>query len=92
MLVALALHLGWIAAALLVLRMLSALITGCFVLRSRAALLGLLLTPLWDIYAFAVWIGSYTSSTVHWRDRSLRLGPGGRIESTSVEETTTMNS
>jgi ceramide glucosyltransferase len=92
MLFALAFHLGWVVVALAVLRMLSSLITGWFVLRSRAALFGMLLTPLWDIYAFVVWAGSYTSSTVHWRDRSLKLGPEGRIEVSSARETTAVGS
>jgi ceramide glucosyltransferase len=88
MLFALVLHLGWIAAGLGILRILSSLITGWFVLRSRAALYGLLLTPLWDFFAFAVWIGSYMSATVQWRDRSLRLGPEGRIEAAFATEAT----
>ncbi len=90
MLFALPLHLGWVITALAGLRLMSSLITGWFVLRSRAALFGLLLTPLWDIYAFAVWIGSYTSSIVQWRDRSLTLGPDGRIVPSRTPESTSV--
>lgn len=92
MLLALPLHLGWVIGVLAALRLLSALVTGWFVLRSQTALCGLLLTPLWDVYAFAVWIASYASNRVSWRDRSLQLRKDGRIEPSSQPQTTSIGS
>ncbi len=84
MLIAVLLQLWWVAAALAVLRCLVALLTGWFVLRSTIALGLFPLSVLWDVYAFAVWVGSYRSSDVRWRNRALRVGADGRIESTAA--------
>ena len=67
------------AAILFVLRTLSALVTGGLVLRARSALFLPWLAPLWDWYAFAIWLGSYRSRQVKWRDRTLSIGADGRI-------------
>jgi ceramide glucosyltransferase len=78
----------WIAPMLLALRWLSALITGWLVLRSPVALAGFLLTPVWDLFAFLVWLSSYLSNRVEWRGRTFEIGPDGRIltpEITPVE-------
>ena len=37
------------------------------------------LAPLWDLYAFVVWIASYMSNEVRWRDRRLMIGKDGRL-------------
>ena len=84
-LIALLLQLWWVAAVLAVLRSLMALLTGWFVLRSRVALGLFPLSLLWDLYAFAVWVASYRSNLVRWRNRALRVAPDGRIESTGAE-------
>jgi ceramide glucosyltransferase len=80
---ALALVLGaWPASVcLVVLRSLSALLTGGFVLRSRLAATLFWLLPVWDLYAFCVWLASYAGRTVRWRDRVLSIGRDGRIQS-----------
>ncbi len=39
----------------------------------------LLLVPIADIAAFAVWACSYCGSSVNWAGRQMRLGSGGRI-------------
>lgn len=71
---------AWLpAAALLLLRVASALITGGFVLRSRLAGTFFWLAPVWDLYAFIVWLGSYAGRTVRWRDRVLSMDSEGRI-------------
>jgi ceramide glucosyltransferase len=72
---------AWPAAALLLLlRCLSALLTGGFVLQSRLAATFCWLAPVWDLYAFCVWGASYAGRTVRWRDRVLHIGPDGRIQ------------
>ena len=83
-LIALLLQLWWVAAALTGLRCLVALLTGWFVLRSPIALGLFPLSVPWDIYAFAVWVSSYRSNLVRWRNRALRVAADGRIESTEV--------
>jgi ceramide glucosyltransferase len=37
------------------------------------------LLPLRDVLSFAVFIGSFCGRNVSWRDRFLRIGPGGRM-------------
>jgi ceramide glucosyltransferase len=71
---------AWLPAlVLLVLRVISAFLSGAFVLRSALAADFCVLAPLWDLYSFAVWAASYTGRTVRWRDRVLTIGPDGRI-------------
>jgi len=80
----------WIAAALLcgalpvaillaALRVFSALTAGGLVLKSPLAAAFCWLSPLWDLYSFAIWLASYCGKTVRWRDRTLTIGPKGRI-------------
>jgi ceramide glucosyltransferase len=71
---------AWLPAlVLLALRFASAFLSGAFVLRSTLATNFCALSPLWDLYSFAIWAASYTGRTVHWRDRVLTIGPDGRI-------------
>jgi ceramide glucosyltransferase len=74
----------WIAPVLVALRFLSALITGWLVLRSPVALAGFALTPIWDLFGFAVWMASYLSNRVEWRGRTFEIGPDGRILSPEI--------
>jgi ceramide glucosyltransferase len=67
------------ALVLLGLRILSALLGGAFVLRSPFAACFCWLSPLWDVYSFAIWLASYAGKTVRWRDRTLKMSPDGRI-------------
>lgn len=75
-------------AALLATRMLSGFLTGGFVLQSRFAMMFWWLAPAWDIYAFAVWMASYSSREVRWRDRVLTVDSQGRIQRCTAERTT----
>lgn len=68
------------AAALAVLRIASAALAGWFVLRSSVAVAFCWLTPLWDLYSFAVWLASYAGRTVRWRDQTLVIERDGRIQ------------
>jgi ceramide glucosyltransferase len=68
-----------VAALLGALRLLSALLAGGLVLKSRLAAALCWLAPLWDLYSFAIWLTSYFGRTVRWRDRELTIGPNGRI-------------
>lgn len=70
----------WPAAALVaVIRLLMAFAAGVIVLRSRTAAYGFWLAPLWDLWAFAVWIAGWCGNTVKWRGRTLKLSGDGRI-------------
>ena len=70
-----------VAARVLVgLRVLSGLVTGGFVLKSPLGATLCWLSPVWDLYAFAVWISSYSSNEVIWRHRVLTVDSDGRIQ------------
>jgi ceramide glucosyltransferase len=77
-LLALACGQAWIALGIAVVRWLSALVAAGAVLRSPAARM-FWLAPLWDCWAFAVWIAGLAGRTVEWRDRRLHLDRDGRI-------------
>jgi ceramide glucosyltransferase len=68
-----------LAGLLIGLRILSALTAGGLVLKSPLAASFCWLSPLWDLYSFAIWLTSYCGRTVRWRDRELTIGPNGRI-------------
>ncbi len=71
---------AWLPAFLLLaLRMASALLTAGLVLRTPLCA-AFWLAPLWDLYAFCVWLTSYAGRTVRWRDRVLTIDSQGRIE------------
>ncbi len=68
------------ALLLLLLRLASALLSAALVLRSAVAMRSFWLAPVWDLYAFAVWIVSYAGREVRWRDRRLLIDRDGRIQ------------
>ncbi len=68
-----------VALLLAAVRILSALTAGGLVLKSKLAASLCWLTPLWDLYSFAIWLTSYCGKTVRWRDRMLTIGLKGRI-------------
>ena len=71
---------AWLPAGVLgIARVLSALLAGSFVLRSPLAAL-CWLSPVWDVYSFAVWAASYAGREVRWRDRVLAIDAEGRIQ------------
>ena len=67
------------AAVLVATRIASAPLTGCFVLRSRLAATLCWLAPVWDLYAFVLWLASYAGREVQWRGRNLTITRDGRI-------------
>ena len=75
---------AWPAALLLLaLRMTSAFISSALVLRSAQSARLSWLSPLWDLYSFAVWAASYAGNKVQWRDRLLEIDSHGRIKAVS---------
>lgn len=68
-----------LAAALLCIRLVVAVVSGWFLLRSRDALRRLWLVPFRDLYAVAVWAVALFGSEVEWRGLKLRLDAEGRI-------------
>ena len=78
---ALALATGaWIPAlALTVARITSAFTTAHFVLEARQVSLLAWLAPLWDLYAFGVWLASYARNRVRWRNKVLTINRQGKI-------------
>jgi ceramide glucosyltransferase len=67
------------AAALIVCRIATALISAIFVLESPLATKLFWLAPVWDLYAFAVWLASYMGREVRWRNRILTIDAQGKI-------------
>jgi ceramide glucosyltransferase len=68
-----------IAAALLAVRMLMAMESGWFVMRSRDVLRLWWSIPLRDLFAAAVWLAALPGNSVIWRGRKLKLDREGRI-------------
>lgn len=69
-----------IAGALIAARMLMAVESGWFVLRSRDVLRLFWAIPLRDLYGAAVWCAGLFGNSVIWRGRRLRLDREGRIQ------------
>jgi ceramide glucosyltransferase len=69
----------WPAAILWALRILAGLATGVLVLGNWRLLGWTPIIPLWDPWAFAVWLAGLSGDTVTWRGRRIRLTPDGRI-------------
>jgi len=68
-----------VAAAVCALRIAMAWISGVRVIGSAAASRWFWLAPVWDLFAFAVWIAGWTSNVVEWRGERMRLDREGRI-------------
>jgi ceramide glucosyltransferase len=69
-----------LAWSLLIVRIVTAFVHTCFVLRSSQSAALFWLAPLWDLYSFAVWLASYAGQEVRWRDRVLRIDRHGKIQ------------
>ncbi len=78
-LVAASVGLWQLALIVVAVRVAAGLAGGHFVLRSAFALRCFFLIPLWDLWAFAVWLAGLTGSTVEWRGGLLKLDRDGRI-------------
>jgi ceramide glucosyltransferase len=70
----------WAGALALGVRVLAGTLVGRAILRDRNVLPRFWLIPLRDLFGFAIWAAGVSGNRVQWRDRSLRLGPGGVIE------------
>lgn len=68
-----------IAVTLLVARLTMGVSGGFLVLRHWPALLAAPLIPVWDLWAFAVWVMGLMGRTVHWRNGRITLSPDGRM-------------
>lgn len=71
----------WLAAPLFALRMLSAIVSGWFGLRSADVLRLCWLIPLRDLWGSVVWAAGLFGREVRWGARTLRLDNHGRIQS-----------
>lgn len=69
----------WAAGALLALRLATAITVAAGVLGIRIRASDLLLIPLRDLWGLGVWAAGLGGSTVHWRERRLRISRDGRI-------------
>jgi ceramide glucosyltransferase len=71
---------GWLALAVISLRIATGLVVGWGVLGDGQVLRYWYLIPLRDLWGFAVWIAGLSGDTVEWRGRKLRLSPDGKIQ------------
>ena len=73
---------GWpaLALAIALVRWASAYATGVLVLKSPVARSGWPLAPLWDCFAFGVWVAGASFNTVEWRGQRLILKPDGTMK------------
>ncbi len=69
-----------LALALTLIRWASAYATGVLVLQSRVARAGWWLAPLWDCFAFGIWVAGSMFNTVEWRGQRLQLKPDGTMK------------
>jgi ceramide glucosyltransferase len=81
MLAALLVHSWSIALALAAIRIIAAFASGWLAIGLRRNPTWAFLAPLWDLYAFSIWLLSYASDEIRWRDRRLRINPDGRLKS-----------
>lgn len=70
---------AWLALLLIAARLASGLFGGVGILGQKRLLYLFPLIPLWDLWAFAVWIAGWAGNTVVWRGRHYRLTQDGRL-------------
>jgi ceramide glucosyltransferase len=68
-----------VAIAILLIRMMMAIVAGWFKMRSKDVPRLFFLIPLRDLFGVAVWMAGLFGNTVIWRGRKLRLNRDGRI-------------
>jgi hypothetical protein len=61
-------------------RVAMAVMGGFVALESWPALLLAPFAPLWDLWAFVVWLAAFTGRTVEWRGERYRLTKTGELE------------
>jgi len=74
----------WAGGIALGLRLVAGLMAGA-ILKDRQVARNFWLIPLRDLMGFAVWAGGAFGTTVHWRDRKLKLGRHGIIRENALE-------
>ncbi|MBL8211766.1 MAG: glycosyltransferase [Bryobacterales bacterium] len=67
-----------LALAVVAARIVMGFVAGAVLIRLQDAWM-LPLIPLWDLWAFAVWIAGLRGNTIEWRGRRMRLHPDGRL-------------
>ena len=77
---ALVFHLWSLALMLFLARLAMAVMGGFVALESWLALLLSPLAPLWDLWAFVVWLAAFAGRTVEWRGERYRLTKTGELE------------
>lgn len=67
-----------LAAAVALFRMAAGFVSGWVLMRSPQAL-ALPLIPVWDVFAFCMWICGWMGNTVEWRNQRYRLTAEGKL-------------
>lgn len=68
-----------LALVLAAIRIFSGTASGAWVIGNRPVWAAFLLIPLWDLWAFAVWVAGLAGNRVLWRGGRMRLLSDGRI-------------
>jgi ceramide glucosyltransferase len=68
-----------IALVLTIIRLMTAFVAGVLVLQSPLAKRAFWLAPLWDLWAFVVWLAALAGREVVWRDSIMHLTPEGKL-------------
>ena len=69
----------WLALPLAALRLATGVLVGRGIVGSPAALKHFYLIPVWDVWAFCLWLAGLFGKEVVWRNRRLILNKEGRI-------------
>lgn len=69
----------WAAAAAMAARLVAGVWIGAGILRDRNVLRQCWMIPVWDLFAFGVWLAGAFGSTVDWRGEKLKLRQDGKI-------------
>ena len=72
--------LWWLGLMLCSARIITGLAAGWGVLRSSIVLRWIPAIPLWDLWAFTVWVTGLFGDRVQWRDKQMKLTRDGRLE------------
>jgi ceramide glucosyltransferase len=67
------------ALALFSIRIVMGFVAGAILLRFKGAWI-IPLIPLWDLWAFAVWLAGIQGNTIEWRGKTLQLRRDGKLQ------------
>ncbi len=70
---------GLLVVTIVMLVRLISVVTNSITTNNRALLRSIILLPMSDLLSFALFVASFTSSRIRWRDELFRIGKGGKL-------------